>query len=193
MLPGSTRRRPATPGNRRRHLRVDQLQLGVVDRGRVLLDRRLVLRDQRGLRIQLLFGHRVGLEQLLVALEVDLRVVEQRLVLRQRGLRRLELHLVRPRIDLGQHLARLDEVAFLKVDLHQLAVDARLDRHRVERGHVAEALQIDGNAGPPDGGDDDRHRSDAQPPPPPRPPPPPPPPPPCARCADAGWPARQTA
>ncbi len=40
-----------------------------------------------------------------VALEIDLGVVQQRLVARQRAFGQIELNLIRPRIDLGQDLA----------------------------------------------------------------------------------------
>jgi hypothetical protein len=68
------------------------------------LDRRLVLAHERLLRVDLLLGDRVLREQRLVALEVDLRVGEQRLVLRHLALRLAELHLERARVDVGEHL-----------------------------------------------------------------------------------------
>ncbi len=143
-------------------LRVDELQLRVVDVGGVLLGGRFVLRDQRDLRVELLLRHGVGLDQLAVAIDVHLGVAEQRLVVRERGFREFELNLIRSRVDLGEHLAFLDVVAFLEVHLHELAVDARLERHRVERRHVAEAVQHDRDARTSDGRDDDRHRSAAR-------------------------------
>ncbi len=91
------------------------MQLGAVDVGLILLDGALVLRHQRALRIQLLAGNGIRLEQFLVALQIDLGVVQQSLVVRQRGLSHVELHLIRPRVDFGQNLALLDQIAFVEI------------------------------------------------------------------------------
>ena len=45
----------------------------------------------------------------------------------------VELHLERPRIDLGEQVALVDELAFLEGHVHQLAVDAAAHRDGVER------------------------------------------------------------
>ena len=113
----------------------------------ILLDVALVLRHQRLLRVQLLFRNGVGREQHLVALQIDLGVVEQSLVVRQRTLSQFQLNLIGPRVDLDEDLAFLDQIAFVEIHLHQLAVDARLDGDGIERGYVAEPVQIDRNTG----------------------------------------------
>ena len=56
----------------------------------------------------------------------------------ERALCLLERHLERPRIDLEQEVALLDQLALGKTDLLQLAVDLRLDGDGRERGHGAE-------------------------------------------------------
>ena len=76
-------------------------------------------------------------KQLLVTLKIYLRVVQQSLVVRQRGFRHIQLNLIWPRIYLDQDLALLDQIAFVEIHLHKLAVDPRLDRNGVESGHVA--------------------------------------------------------
>src|SRR5579864_58343 len=68
---------PDDTGNRSGDLGINQLQLGVVDVGHILLDGAFILRDQGSLGIQLLFRNRVGLEQLLVTSEIEFGVVQQ--------------------------------------------------------------------------------------------------------------------
>src|SRR5579871_4933824 len=63
----------------------------------------------------------------------------------QRAFRLLEHHLEGTRVDLAEHVAFLHEIAFLKVNLHQLAVDTRLHSDRVESCDVPEAIEIDRN------------------------------------------------
>ena len=111
-LPGSTWRKSDAAADRRGDARIGELQLRAVDRALVRLHRALVLAHQRLLRVDLLLRDRVLREQRPVALEVDLRVLEQRLVLGHLadGLR--QLHLERPRIDLGEQVAGLDDLPF---------------------------------------------------------------------------------
>ena len=71
-----------------------------------------------------------------VALEVEPGIGELRLVLRLLGDRLIELRLVGGRIDLGEHVAALDVLAFLESDADELAVDLRAHRHGVERAVV---------------------------------------------------------
>ena len=114
MLPGSTWRSPTRAADRRCHAAVGELQLGAVDLALVGLDRALVLANQRFLRIDLLLRNRILREQRTVALEVELRVLEQRLILGHLALRLRQLDLERAGIDLGKELARLDDLAFAK-------------------------------------------------------------------------------
>ena len=79
------------------------------------------------LGVELLAGDRILGDQLCVALEVGLGVLEQRLVLLQLADRLLQRDLVGPRIDQGQQVALLDHLAFLEVDLDELAGDLGLD------------------------------------------------------------------
>ena len=111
MLPISTWRRPATPGDRR-------LDGGVVELGLRVGDRGIVGGDLRG---QLLHGGALGVGLLLgrefaelgVALQVQIGVGEIGLVLGLLGLGLVERGLVRPRIDLDQQITLLDQLAFL--------------------------------------------------------------------------------
>jgi len=107
-------------GDRRRDPGIDDLELGVIDVGRILLDIAFVLADQINLRIQLLFGNCILSHEVPVAFQIEPGVVEERLIAGERALRQLELHLVRANIDLRKHLIFLDQIAFLEVHLHEL-------------------------------------------------------------------------
>ena len=110
-----------SPGNRRGHTGVAQLQLGGIDLRLVGRHRAFILAHQRGLGVDLLVGDRVLRLQILVALQVELGVLEQRLIALQRPLHLIQRRLKTARIDLGQQLPCLDLVAFLEMQLDQLA------------------------------------------------------------------------
>ena len=76
--------------------------------------------------------------------------------MRQRALCLLQGHLERPRVDLREEIALLDDLAFLEPDLGQLAADLRLHRHRIERCHRAQLVQDDADVAFVDGGGTDR-------------------------------------
>ena len=89
----------------------------------------------------------VGRGELLVALEIDPGVGQQRLVLRLLGDGLVELRLVGGRVDARQHVALLDVLAFLEVDAEQLAVDLRAHGDGVERLGGADRVEIDRHVG----------------------------------------------
>ena len=105
----------------------------------------LILADQRLLGVELLAGDRILGDQLAVALEVGLGVLEQRLVLLLLADRLLQGDVVGPRIDQGQNVALLHHLAFLEVDLEELAGDLRLDVDRVQRRDRSERPDDDGD------------------------------------------------
>ena len=96
-----------------------------------------------------------------VAREIELGVGEIGLVLRFLGHGLVERRLERSRVDLGQKIALLDHLAFIKRDLHDLAVDARADENGVVGLHLSDALEDDGKIRALDRrhGDDDRRRA----------------------------------
>jgi hypothetical protein len=96
----------------------------------------------RDLLIVLLARLKTGGQQLLVALEIELRALELRLVARLHGLRLLERRLERALIDLEQRIARLDLLALVEQHLGDLAVDAGAYRHCLERLHGAEPAHV---------------------------------------------------
>jgi len=133
-LPGS--------GDRRRDPAVHQLQLGVIHRAFIALDRAAVLPDRRFLVVEILPCQNVLLKQLLVARVGNLRVFQRRQILRQRPLGLRQFDLVRPRIDLGQQVAGLHHLPFDKIYFIELAIHPALDRHRVVRRHRSDRRDV---------------------------------------------------
>lgn len=107
----------------------------------ILLDKPLVLLDQEFLIRHLLHGDAVLATQDYKTLQVRLRLIEQPLVMGELPLRKIERRLKGPRIDLRQKIALVDELAFLEANLHQLAIDLRLDRNGGERRDRSEAYE----------------------------------------------------
>ena len=143
---------------RRQDVAILQVDLGGLDRGGIGFHRALILRDQRDLRVERLARHRVLRGQPLVAREIDLRALQQRLVARQIALGLRQRRLIGPRVDLGDQIAFLDLVAFLEIDLDQIAADLASDRDGRERGDGAERIEIDSDVALADGLRHDRHR-----------------------------------
>src|SRR5581483_10530618 len=135
------------PGDRGRNLGVLDLELRLVDRGLVALDRPARLVDRGAHRVDLLLRDRelarLLVLRLLEALQVELGVLELRLVARELALRLLELDLEGPRVDLEEDLILLDELPLLEADLLELAVHPRADRDGVECRHRPRGREVD--------------------------------------------------
>ena len=71
------------------------------------------------------------------SVEIGPRVLEQRLVARELSGGERQLHLEWPGVDLGEEVPRLDHLAFLERDAHELAVHATADHDGVHRRHGA--------------------------------------------------------
>ena len=112
---------PRSAGDRGADRRIVELRPRGVDRGCVGGDRGGELRHQGVLRIELLLGGEVLLGERGVASEIELGVGEIGLVLRLLGDGLVERGLKRSGVDLGQKIALLDHLAFVKGDLHDLA------------------------------------------------------------------------
>ena len=102
--------------------RGDDAAIGYVEVGRVDLrlvagHGGLVLRHQKLLVVDLLGGDRILFAQDLEARQIGLRLGVQGGVLGQLSLRLRQGRLIGPRIDLGQKIARFDDLAFLKANL----------------------------------------------------------------------------
>jgi len=137
---------------------VGELQADRVDVALIRLDGRGELRHGGGLGVELLLRDEAALDQGAIALEVEPGVAERGLVLGELALGLGELGLERPRIDLGEHVTRLDDLALLEGSAHQLTVDPAPDRDRVERGDRAEAGEVDREVAASGGNGDHRDR-----------------------------------
>ena len=159
IIAGIDLAQPDAAGDRRDDAAIGQVELLGVDLRLIGFDRRLVLRDQRNLRVTGLLGDRVLRDQGVVALQIHLRVLQQRLIFGQLGLGLFERHLVGARVDLGEKIALVDHLAFLEGDLHQITADLRFYRDHRERGDGAELAQRHRHVALLHRGHPDRHRS----------------------------------
>ena len=103
-------------GDRRGDAAVDEIEPGVVDLRLVGLDRALVLATSDAW-VSTAARDRVCCDQRLVAREVELRVLEQRLVLASVPCACCERDLIGPRVDLGEQVALLDHWPSVKLTL----------------------------------------------------------------------------
>ena len=124
--------------DRRRHMGVRKLQLGLRDGGLVDIERGLVLRDLGGLGIDLLGCDRILLQQGAVAREVDFGRGEQGLVLGELRLGAVDRDAETARIDLREHLAGLDRLTFGEIKLFEPARDLHPHGGGIACGHGAE-------------------------------------------------------
>ncbi len=129
-------------GNRRADLGEFEIELGVVDRCLIGLDRAQILPHQRFGGVEGLFGDAVFFIQPTITLDVDLGVFQLRLILQQRAFGLEQSILVRTRIDLGQQVARLDHLPFFEMNLHQFAAHPAAHVDGIERGDRAQCLVI---------------------------------------------------
>ena len=127
--------------------RIVELRPRGVDRRGVGRDRGGQLQHHGVLRIELLLGGEVLLGERRKTSEVKLGVGEIGLVLRFLGDGLVERGLEWPGVDLGQKIALLDHLAFLKGDLHDLAVDSGPDQNGVVGLDLADALKDDWEIG----------------------------------------------
>jgi hypothetical protein len=97
--------------------------------------------------IKLLLCNCVLVKSGFVAIQVDSRFIQDGLVTRQRALSHFQLNLIGPRVDLEENLTLLDQISFVKMNFHYLAVNPGLDGNCVESTNVAEAVEIYGDAG----------------------------------------------
>ena len=90
-------------------------------------------------------GDRFLLGKLGIAIEIDLGVLQLRLIAVAIGDRLIELRLIRARIDLAEEIALLHRLTLWKSDLDELAGDLAAHDHVVEGNDRADAAQIDRN------------------------------------------------
>ena len=95
--------------------------------------------DKEFLIDDLLLGNTILASQRLEPNEIGLGLFEKSGVMGELALRKIKRRLEGPGIDLHEKVALVDELAFLEADLHQLAIDLRLNRNGGERRHSSEA------------------------------------------------------
>ena len=150
---------PDPAADRRDDPAVGQVQFLCIDLRLIGLHGAAVLLDQRGLSVERLARDRVLCHQRLVTSQIDLGVLEHRLILGELSFRLSQRNLIRPRVDLREEIALVDHLAFLEGALDQLAVDLRLDRDHGQRRHRTEPAQHDRHVALLDRGSTDRHRA----------------------------------
>ena len=117
---------------------IDEIELGRLDRRLIHLDGAFVLLDEELLIGDLLLGDAVLFPQFLETREVRYRLIEHPLVVDEGALGLIERGLKRTRVDLGEKVVLVDDLAFLEPDFSQLAVDLGLDGDRRQGGHGSE-------------------------------------------------------
>ncbi len=133
---------PDASCDRGRDLRIGHLDLGRRDVRPVAFHRSRGLAYQRLLVVEVLCRDHALLVQGSIPLQRDLGIEQRGLVFRQLPFSLGQGRLVGTRVDFHQQVALMHRLPFLEGDLHNLAVDPRLDRHGVERGHGAYRGQI---------------------------------------------------
>ena len=97
------------------------------------------------LGVEQLFRNGVLCQELGVTVEIEFRIGKRRRIPSQSALSLLQLHFKGTGINFSQDLTLLDSFAFFVSDTHQLPIHAAADRDGIERGHVAKAVQVNGN------------------------------------------------
>src|ERR1700722_3356361 len=121
---------------------IAELDLLVFDLALVVLDRTFVLFDRLLLVIQGLVSDGVERHSLLVACQVDLRLLEQALIVLQRALRLFELGFVGPGVDFDQRLTFARHLAFAIVDRDDPPGDLAIQTDGRDWGDRAEGLYM---------------------------------------------------
>ncbi len=130
------------PGDGRADLGEFEVELGVVDRRLVGLDRALVLTHQRRGGVEGLLGNTVFSVQAAIPLKVYLGIFQLGLVLQQRAFGLEQGVLVRTRVDLGQQVPGLDHLPFFESDLDQFATHAAAHVDGIEGRDRAQRLVV---------------------------------------------------
>ncbi|KWV86433.1 hypothetical protein PFLmoz3_03866 [Pseudomonas fluorescens] len=119
-----------------------QVELCVVHRALVGLDRALVLQHQRFGGVQGLLGDTVLGVQVAITLYIDLGVLQLGLVLQQGALGLEQGVLVAARVDFCQQVTGLDHLPFLEGDLDQLAAHPAAHINGVQRRDRTQRLVV---------------------------------------------------
>ena len=133
------------PRNGRNYARVAYVHPGRIDLRLIAGHGALVLGHHEDLIIDLLAGDRILLLEGLVAGEIRLRLLIIGGVLVERALRLRQGGFIGRRIDLGEEIPGLDQLAFREADPQKLAGDLGFYRDGRERRNRAESVERDGH------------------------------------------------
>jgi hypothetical protein len=126
---------------------VAQLHLRKIDLRLIGVHGTPILLDERRLSIELLVSHRILGDQTVIALEIELRIIEQRLILDFHRLRLRERRRIGTRINLGDDVPGVDLLALGEIHLEDLAVHPALDQNAIEGLHRAQGRKINRHVG----------------------------------------------
>jgi hypothetical protein len=131
--------------DRRQDVTINEINFLGLDLGLIGFDGALELLDDVDLVLRLLARDGLSLSQILEARQIHSRLVKQTLIMNQLPLSLLLQRFKRTRIDLGQKVSLLDQLAFLEPDLREMAIDLRLNGHGRERCDRAEGVDDNAN------------------------------------------------
>ena len=129
---------PREAGDRGDDTGVGQLQLCAIDLRLIGQNRALKLAYQRVLRVELLPRRCIFRHQIAEAFEVDFRVLQLRLIARERALRLRQRDHERARVNLGEQRAGPHHLSFFEMQRFQFTVDFAAHDGRVRRGNGAD-------------------------------------------------------
>src|SRR5882724_5187007 len=130
-------------GDRGRDVAVGDIHRRGIDLALVEFDRAFVLTDQSSLLVQYLFGDRILIPENFVAVQIDARLSQERLVAGPLSLRLQQCRLKRAHVDLGERVAFMDDLTFVIEHLHQLPIHAGMDSDSIKWGDCTEPGQVD--------------------------------------------------
>src|SRR5437868_15531013 len=124
---------------------IDQVQLGIIDLRIVGAYQPFLLRYYRLLGVVLLLRNHALLVEIGVTLQVALSIFQVRLVFEFRCFGLSKLHFIWSRINQREFIAFSQLLTFPKTNLHQLSVNATVNRDCVVGLNVPQPFEIDGN------------------------------------------------
>ena len=136
-----------TTADRRANVTELQVELGLIHRRLIRFQRATVLGNQGCLGVQGLLGNGVLGKQAAIALQIDLRVLQLRLILLQGALRLIQRHAIGARIDLRQQVTGVDFLPLLEQHLDQFTIHPTAHIHRVIGGDRTQGVVMHRQSG----------------------------------------------
>ena len=129
-------------GDRRADVAICELHFRNVHLAMVEFYRAFVLMNIRGLGVELLLRDRVFGESFLVTFEIEPGVFKEGGITSQLSLGLSERRLKRRGVNFHQCIALVNQLPFLVVHFHELAIHAALHRYCIERRHHAQRADV---------------------------------------------------